>query len=299
MSATVSVIDAGLAAETPVAGSGLLRRALRQGRTRIGLLLVGVVLAVAFIGPLFAAHQPADIVGVPFGATSSSAPLGTDYLGHDVLSLTLHGGISVVWMSAFAAVLGVGVGAAFGMLAGYSRNWLDTLIMRVMDIVLAFPAIVLVLLFVSMIGPKEWLIATIVGAAWVPQTARVIRGATLEVVTREYIEAAEAIGVSRRRILAREVLPNVTTPLMVEFGLRLTWSIGAIAAISFLGQGVQPPAADWGLMINQNRNGLTQQPWAVLAPVICIAVFAFGTNLVTEGFARTVAGVGAERKGKK
>ena len=113
----------------------------------------------------------------------------------------------------------------------------------------------------------------------------------MEVVHREYIESAEVIGLSRRRILAREVLPNVTTPLLVEFGLRLTWSIAIIAAISFLGFGIQPPNADWGLMINENRNGLTVQPWPVIVPALCIALFAIGTNFMAEGVSRTIAGI--------
>ncbi len=111
----------------------------------------------------------------------------------------------------------------------------------------------------------------LVALSWVPQVARVARGVTAEVAHREYVQAAEAIGLPRRRILFREVLPNVATPLMVEYGLRLTWSIAVIAAVSFLGFGIQPPNADWGLMINENRVGITVQPWAVVGPALCIA----------------------------
>ena len=102
------------------------------------------------------------------------------------------------------------------------------------------------------------------------------------------------LGLSRRRILTREILPNVTTPLMVEYGLRLTWSIALIAAISFLGFGIQPPNADWGLMINENRNILALQPWPILAPAVCIGVFAIATNLIAEGIGRAIAGVDRE-----
>jgi peptide/nickel transport system permease protein len=164
--------------------------------------------------------------------------------------------------------------------------------MRLMDVILAFPQIVLVLLFISMLGSNLALIVGLVALSWVPQVARVARGVTADVVHREYVQAAEAIGLPRRRILMREVLPNVATPLLVEYGLRLTWSIAVIAAISFLGFGIQPPNADWGLMINENRNGITLQPWAVVAPAACIAIFAIGTNFVTEGISRAVARVG-------
>ena len=164
-----------------------------------------------------------------------------------------------------------------------------------MDVILAFPQIVLVLLFVSMLGSHLSLIVALVALAWVPQVARVARGVTADIVHREYVQAAEAIGLPRRRILLQEILPNVATPLMVEYGLRLTWSIAVIAAVSFLGFGIQPPNADWGLMINENRAGITVQPWAVLAPALCIALFAIGTNFITEGVSRASGGSRRQR----
>jgi peptide/nickel transport system permease protein len=183
------------------------------------------------------------------------------------------------------------IGTSVGLIAGYSRSGVDDLLMGATDVVLAFPMLVLPILFVSILGPKVWLIVLLVGLSHAPRIARLTRGVTLEVVNREFIEASEVLGIPRRRILMREILPNITTPLMVEFGLRMTWSIGIVAAISFLGFGIQPPNADWGLMINENRNGLTVQAWAVVVPILCIAIFCVGTNLITEGFARAVAGV--------
>jgi peptide/nickel transport system permease protein len=267
-------------------------RALRSGRTRIGIAITAVIVLVALVGPLLASHDPSALAGIPLQKPSGDFPLGTDYLGHDVLSRLLWGGRSVVWMSFAAATLGVGLGAAVGMLAGFSRSRLDDGLMRAMDVILAFPQIVLVLLFVSILGSNLALIVALVALAWVPQVARVARGVTADIVHREYIQAAEAIGLPRRRILFREVLPNVATPLMVEYGLRLTWSIAVIAAVSFLGFGIQPPNADWGLMINENRAAITVQPWAVVGPALCIALFAIGTNFITEGVSRAVAGAG-------
>jgi peptide/nickel transport system permease protein len=271
--------------------SPTLVRALGSTRTRLGLCLTGLVVLLALVGPLAAPYDPSAVVGTPFSGPSATFLLGTDYLGHDVLSRVLWGGRSVVWMSFAAATLGVAVGAAVGLLAGYSRSRLDDTLMRGMDVILAFPQVVLVLLFVSIIGPELWLIVLLVALAWVPQIARVIRGVTTEISHLEYVESSEAIALPRRRILFRELLPNVTTPLMVDYGLRLTWSIALVAAISFLGFGIQQPNADWGLMINENRIGLTVQPWAMVVPAICIALFAVGTNFVTEGTARAVARV--------
>jgi peptide/nickel transport system permease protein len=273
----------------------LVFRSFRYGRTRLGFVLTAFIVLLALAGPWFAPHAPDAVVGIPLQSPSRDVLLGTDYLGHDVLSRVLWGGRSVVWMAFTASSLGVLVGAAIGLLAGYSRSGLDDGLMRGMDIILAFPQIVLVLLFVSILGSRLPLIVLIIAISWVPQVARVARGVTVEVVHREYVESAEVIGLSRRRILAREVLPNVTTPLLVEFGLRLTWSIAIIAAVSFLGFGIQPPNADWGLMINENRNGLTVQPWPVVVPALCIALFAIGTNFMAEGVSRTVAGI--DRRG--
>ncbi|MHB1808745.1 MAG: ABC transporter permease [Solirubrobacteraceae bacterium] len=269
-----------------------LARALRERRTQIGLAITLLVLGVALFGPFFAPYEPSAIVSTPAQGPSSQFLLGTDALGRDVLSRFLWGGRSLVWMAFVAAALGVAVGAALGMLAGYSRSGLDDALMRTMDVVLAFPQVILVLLFVSMLGAKLWLVAVLIAISWVPQVARVARGVTSEVVEREYVQAAEAIKVSRRAILRREVLPNIVAPLAVELGLRLTWSIALVAAVSFLGFGIQPPNADWGLMISENREAVTIQPLPMLVPAIAIALFALGTNFLTDGFARGVARTG-------
>ena len=268
-----------------------LQRSLRNGRMRVGLLLTGLIVAVALLGPLVAADDPEALVGAPFSPPSAGLPLGTDYLGQDVLTRVLWGGRSVLWMALAAASLGMVLGIAVGLVAGYGRGRVDNLLMRAMDVLLAIPNIVLVLLFVSLLGSKRWLIVLLVALAWTPQVARVTRGVTLETAQRDFVRAAEVLGMPRRSVLLRELLPNLTTPLLVEFGLRLTWSIALIAGLSFLGFGIQPPAADWGLMINENRLGLSIQPWAVLAPIAAIAVLTVGTNLMAEGVARTMSGV--------
>ena len=208
-----------------------------------------------------------------------------------MLSRFLYGGRSLLALSVAATVLGVGLGTVLGIVAGYLRGWRDEAIMRTGDVALAFPQVVVSLLFLSIVGPKPWLIVAVVGLSHAPRTARVMRDAALAVVERDFVKAAEATGVRRWRIMAGEILPNVTGPLMVELGLRLTYSIGLIAGLSFLGLGLQPPAADWGLMINENRVALTVQPWAVVLPVAAIAVLTIGTNLVTDGLARAYAGI--------
>jgi peptide/nickel transport system permease protein len=270
---------------------GILRNALRLARTRIGLAIVGVIVAIAVFGPLIAPHSPTEFVAIPNSGPSGKAIFGADALGRDVWSRFLHGGLTVLWLSVAATVLGVVVGVCVGLVAAYSRNWLDDVLMRGNDVVLAFPQIVLVLLAVSAIGPKLWLIVLAVGITHAPRVARVMRGAAQEVVERDFVKAAEAVGEKRARIVFGEVLPNVTTPLLVELGLRMTYSIGLVAAISFLGFGLQPPTADWGLMINENRLAITVQPWAVALPILAIGLLTVGTNLVTDGIARAAIGI--------
>jgi peptide/nickel transport system permease protein len=270
---------------------GILRNALRLGRTRIGVAIVAVLVAIAVFGPLVAPHSPTEFIAAPNSGPSADALFGADALGRDVFSRFLHGGLTVLWMAAAATVLGVVLGVVVGLVAAYARNWLDDVLMRANDVVLAFPQIILALLAVSALGPKLWLIVLIVGLTHAPRVARVMRGAGQEVVERDFIKAAEAVGEKRSRIVFGELLPNVTSPLLVELGLRMTYSIGLVAAISFLGFGLQPPTADWGLMINENRLSITVQPWAVLLPVLAIGLLTVGTNLVTDGIARATIGL--------
>jgi peptide/nickel transport system permease protein len=163
--------------------------------------------------------------------------------------------------------------------------------MRIADVFMAFPQIVLALLLVTAFGPSVGLIILIVGISHAPRVARVIRGAAQQVVEKDFVKAAEAVGEPRRRIIFGELLPNVISPLMVEFGLRLTYSIGLIAALNFIGSGIQPPTADWGVMINENRLAVAFQPWGVVLPIIAIALLTIGSNLLTDGFARAVIGL--------
>lgn len=293
MTAQLETVQSPVAKKPRKSGGNLVTRALRSTSTKVGVALAAVVILIAFLGPLVAPHSPTEFVGVPFAPPGNGAVFGTDNLGRDVLSRFLCGGLVLMILSILATVIGVGLGALVGVQAAYFRGWVDDTLMRGGDIALAFPQIVLALLFLSIIGPKLWLIVVMVAVGHLPRTARVVRGAATAVVERDFVKAAEAVGIPRWRIMLTEIVPNVTGTLGVEFGLRLTYSIGAIAGLSFLGMGLQPPAADWGLMINENRIALTVQPWPVLLPVLAIAILTVGTNLVTEGLARASAGTDA------
>jgi peptide/nickel transport system permease protein len=292
-----SAIDLALGQEARIAPAPARRRfaffadAMRLWRTRIGVGIVALIVLIALVGPLVAPYSPTEFVAPPNSLPGGEAAFGSDALGRDVLSRFLNGGRTVLWMAAASTLLGIAAGVMVGLVAAYSRNWLDDVLMRGSDVLLAFPQIIFVLLAVSAVGPKLWLIVLAVGMTFTPAVARVIRGAALEVVERDFVKSAEAVGERRWRIVFAELLPNVTAPLLVELGLRMTYSIGLVAGISFLGFGLQPPAADWGLMINENRLAITVQPWSVILPVAAIGLLTIGTNLITDGLARALAGI--------
>jgi peptide/nickel transport system permease protein len=278
-----------------VRASSLLRRSLRLWRTRIGVALVGLIVLLAIVGPYLAPYGPSTPVGVPNSAPGGKAVLGTDYLGQDVLSRVLYGGRSILVMAVIATALGLVAGAAIGLVAAYSRNALDDTLMRGMDVIMALPQIMLALVAVAIVGPHAWVIVVAIALTTAPRIARVARGAAQPIVERDFIAASEAMGVPRWRILFAELLPNTLGPLMVEASLRLTYSIGIIAALAFLGLSPNPNGANWGTMIQQNQIVLTVQPWGAAAPIIAIALLTMGTGLIGDGIARTAAGIDRTR----
>jgi peptide/nickel transport system permease protein len=272
----------------------VLLATMRTPRGAIGLGMAAVVVLVAMIGPLAAPNPPAALVTLSFGKPSAQFLLGGDYLGRDVLSRVLDGGWVLLIMAACATALGVAGGAAAGVSAAYLRGASDGVIMRAVDVILSFPQVVFALLLLSLLGPKLWLITIAVGVSHAPQVARVLRSATLDLSERDFVKVAELQGMRPGQVMWKEILPNLVSPLMVEAGLRLTYSIVIIAGLAFLGFGQPPPAANWGTMINENRDGLSLNPWAVIAPALLIALLTIGTNTFTDAFARVT--IGADRR---
>jgi peptide/nickel transport system permease protein len=277
---------------TTVRSRGVTRRALRLWRTRIGLLVTVLLLALAVFGPLLAPHSPSALVGRPFQKPGGGLLLGADELGQDVLSRFLDGGWSILWVAVVSTLLGVGAGVLIGLFAALSPGWVDNVLLRVTDVLLAFPQILLALIVIATVGTKTWLVVVTVALTTLPRTVRVIRGAAAGVVEREFVGAARAIGDSPLRIAVVEVLPNVVGSLVVEATFRLTYAIQLIAALAFLGFSTDPNAPNWGTMVSQNASALVVQPNAALAPAIAIAALTVGVGLIGDGFARAAAGIG-------
>jgi peptide/nickel transport system permease protein len=278
--------------------SALLVRSLKLWRTRIGVVLVLILLAIAIIGPWIAPHAADEFIALPNSkpGQNGAGMFGTAYLGQDVLSRFLYGGRSILWLSVVSTAIGVVVGVAIGLVAAYARNYLDDILMRTMDVIMAFPQIMLALVAVSLIGASNWLIIGAIALTTAPRVSRVARGAAQPVVERDFIAATESMGLKRWRILNGEVLPNILGPMMVESTLRLTYSVTTVASLAYLGLAANPNGANWGTDIQKNQTVLVTQPWGSLLPIIAIALLTMGTGLIGDGIARTAAGIDRERE---
>jgi ABC-type dipeptide/oligopeptide/nickel transport system permease subunit len=278
------------------------RRLRRPGFTRttsgkIGLAMLAFVLGVAFIGPLVSPHGIAEPIGAPGTPPYGGALLGTDYLGRDVLSRLLHGGPSVIGIGTAATLLAYTCGVTIGLLAGYSRSLLDPLLMRGVDVLISFPALLVLLLLVAGLGSHVWVLIVGVALVQLPPIARIVRTATLEVSTRGYIEAAQARGERTPAILRREILPNVAPVVLADLGIRFGFSIILVASVNYLGLGLAPPAADWGLMIAENQQYISLNVWSVLAPAIMLAMLTVSVNLIADGYIQTLGRSTLARRG--
>jgi peptide/nickel transport system permease protein len=259
----------------------------------VGGIALAFALGAALLGPLLAPYSPTELAGTPYLAPGGDFLLGTDSLGRDVLSRVLHGGRSVVLLAGAATLGAYAIGATVGLVAGYSRSVADTVLMRIVDVFLAFPPLLFLLVLAAGLGAGPGVLILGVALINVPGIARVVRAATLDVAVRSYVEAAIARGERTASVLAREILPNIAGTVAADAGVRFTGSILAVAGLNFLGLGVRPPSPDWATMIAENRQSITLQPWAVAAPAIMIALLTLGVNIVADTLARR--GGGARR----
>ena len=263
-------------------------RFMRSFSGAVGVTIVVFVVAVAIFGRYFAPYDPNVPVTAPLSPPSSHYWLGTDFLGRDVFSRLLYGGRSVITLAALATGLGYLIGMSVGLIAGFSRSRIDPVLMRSVDVMLAFPPLLFLLVLISGAGTGIEVLVIGVAAIQAPGISRIVRTATLEVSVRGYVEAAIARGERSYAVIVREVLPNIMAPVLVDSGLRFTYSILIIASVNFLGLGLQPPASDWALMISDNRQYIAIQAWAVLAPAAMIALLTIGINLTGDAIARSL-----------
>lgn len=255
--------------------------------TTVGMILMAAVVLVSLISPWLTPYSSiATNADFALMGPSSAHWLGTDQYGRDVLTRTLEGGRYALLVSFLATTIAVLIGTLIGCLAGYAEGWLDEIISRVLDAVLSVPAVLAMLLIVTVFGQGLWVIVLAVAVVYVPAVARVVRGAARPVSHSGYVTAARARGENGMVIILREIVPNVRDTVMVEFAMRASWVILLVSTLSFLGFGANPPTPDWGLMIEENRTALTVAPLGTVAPIIALGALVIGINLTADGLAK-------------
>jgi peptide/nickel transport system permease protein len=257
--------------------------------TATGTTIVILFLGLALFGPLIAPYSPtkqhADAIRLP---PSTMYVLGTDRLGRDLLSRIIYGARDILLLAGGGTVLAVLLGTFIGVSVTYLGGWLEELVFRLFDGLLALPALLLALLLLGAVGPSRSGVLLVIVVVYTPIVARVVRSVVLSLKTRGFIEAARMRGERLGYILWRELLPLVMPTLAVEAALRFSYAIFLVASLGFLGVGVQPPSPDWGLMVLEARNEFALAPWSLYVPAVAIALLVIGVNLMAEGVRRAI-----------
>ncbi|WP_201158409.1 ABC transporter permease [Rhodobaculum claviforme] len=251
---------------------------------KIGLVITATIVVLGLLAPWIAPH-PWDTISIDtrFQPPSATYWLGTDEFGRDVLSRLLMGTRLSLALGVSATVVSLAIGVPIGLAAGYFGGKTDEALMRLCDVLMAVPPIMMGLLVLAVTPPALWKVALVVGFVYIPPIARLARSVTLSLSREDFIQAARARYESHAYILFREILPNAWPPLIVEASLRVTYAILLGSALSFLGLGAQPPSSDWGLMISEARSFLDRAPWVALAPAAALCLLVIGVNLLGDG----------------
>src|SRR5215208_7902378 len=259
-----------------------LIQALSRPSAAAGLAIVSFWILVAILAPLIAPYGPNDLVGRALQAPSSAFLLGTDDLGRDVLSRVIWGARVVLILAPMAVLIAEIAGALIGLFTGYIGGWIDDVIMRINDALIAFPAILLYLLIIAALGPSKTNVVIAIALASIPGIARIVRGVVLDLRTRSFILAARLRGERLWYTLLIELLPNARGPVIVDATLRIAYAAFAIGTLGFLGLGTPPPDPDWGGMVNQGVKWLSVSAGMTAAPAIALASLVIGLNLLAD-----------------
>jgi peptide/nickel transport system permease protein len=261
-----------------------LNRLLRHRLGMFGATIVVILIFTALFGPYLAPYEPNAIdFSVRFSGPTIAHPLGADDFGRDTLSRIMHGARVSLQVGIIAVSIAATVGTLLGLVAGYAGRIIDEIIMRAMDILFAFPAILLAIAILAALGRGIANAMIAIGVVYIPIFARIARGAVLSVRNEEFVEAARAIGARDSRILFRHIFPNALAPLIVETTLSLAFAILAEAALSFFGLGTQPPDPSWGRMLSEGRAYFRQSPWMGVFPGLAIMLTVMGFNFLGDG----------------
>src|SRR5262245_24096480 len=269
----------------------LVRRVLVGSPTAmVGTGLLAMHLGLALFGPTLARYPFAQFNMLhTLEAPSRAFPGGTDQYGRDQLSRVMWGARGTLLLAAASTLLGVGLGVVVGMLGAFYRGLLDEVLMRLVDALMALPALLLAMLLLTTVGTNPVYVALGIGVVFMPRSARVVRGVALSLAAAEFIDAARVRGERGLYIIFAEMLPNAWAPIIVEATIRFAYAILLATSLGFLGLGAQPPAPDWGLMINEALPFLSQAPWLAILPAAAISSAVVGANLVGDGLREALA----------
>ncbi len=278
------IVDPSATANARTSLQDTARRVARSPGAIVGAGIVGAIVLAAVLGPFVAHADPlaADLTqqAVPPGFHHL---LGTDKLGRDILARLLFGARTSITIGFVAVGLAITVGSTIGLVAGYARGKVDALLMGAMDVMLAFPSIILAIAITTILGPSIVNLMIAVGIVYIPQYARLARSSVLVTSQLEYVEAARAIGASTFAILGRHIVPNIMAPLLVQATLGIATAELDAAGLSYLGLGARPPAPEWGAMLSDARDYWVSAPWALLAPGLAVTTLVIGFNLLGDG----------------
>ena len=262
-----------------------------------GMVVITLYLIVALFAPLLAPHGQAQVFPMAYAPWSEEFRLGTDALGRDVFSRLIYGARNTIGIAVATTLLAFLIGGSLGLVAAISRNWLDQVLSRFVDVLMAIPSLIFALMLLSIFGSSAINLIFIIAVLDATRVFRLTRAVALNVVVMDYVEAAKLRGEGLGWIMRREILPNIMPPLVAEFGLRFCFVFLTIAALSFLGVGIQPPTADWGSMVRENA-GLIQfaeyDLTAALTPMIpaaAIALLTVAVNFVVDWFLHQTSGL--------
>jgi len=265
----------------------LAARAFSRNRTAVaGLMIIVALYLLALLTPLVAPHDPTlpgDLLTERYVGLTAAHPLGTDQFARDVLSRLLYGTRISLSIGFVAVGISVTIGTLLGAIAGFLGGIVDGVIMRIVDMVIAFPQLVLLITLIALFQPSIFLIVAVLGLTMWPSTARIVRGEVLSLREREFVQAATALGYSKRRIIFRHLIPNALAPVIVAATLGIGNAIVLEAGLSFLGLGVQPPTPSWGTMVADGRNVLLNAWWLSTFPGLAIVFTVLSFNLVGDG----------------
>lgn len=272
------------------------RRLRRQPVALAGTVIFVLFVLTALFGPLVAPYDfVAQVAAERLQGPSLHHVMGTDNFGRDVFSRVLVGTREVFLLGGAGTLLAAIIGTSLGLLAGYVGRLWDEAIMRVLDVLLAFPALLLAMVLLATAGPSKLNLVLVIAVLYIPMFARIARSMVLDLRTREFVEAARLRGESRRYILFSEMLPNAIPPLLVEASIRFAYSIFLVASLGFLGLGVQPPSPDWGRQVNEARTFFDAAPWMLLFPAAAISLLVIGTSLMADGLRHVISPPGSAR----